>query len=76
MAAEKKPSESPALSLLIADPDITRFLRNSEQNLFKHREGLKTISTPSLDQDGITALRATARFDISRAGCCRAISPG
>jgi hypothetical protein len=47
MAAEKKPSGSPALLLFIADPDITRFLRNSEQNLFKHREALKTISAPS-----------------------------
>jgi hypothetical protein len=55
----KKKSDNPALSLFIADPEIVRLLRNSEQQLLKHRDELTTISTPNPDPDGISALRET-----------------
>jgi len=76
MDATKKPSESPALSLFVADPDIARFLQNAEQHLFEHRDALTTIATPSIDQDGLIALRATVASIISRSGCRRPVSPG
>lgn len=57
--SKKKNSDNPVHALFIADPDIVRFFRESQQHLFLHREKLTNINVPTRDADGILTLRAT-----------------
>jgi hypothetical protein len=55
----KKSSDSPSRALFIADPDIAIYLRECQDHLFKHRDALSSIKTPTLDVSGIQELRAS-----------------
>ncbi|HUY80640.1 MAG TPA: restriction endonuclease [Acidobacteriaceae bacterium] len=56
---QKKATDSPALRLFFADPEIAGFLRHSEPHLLECRDKLTDISAPAVDAAGIKQLRET-----------------
>lgn len=57
--SKKKDSDNPVHSLFIADPNMVRFFRDSQQHLFQHKDRLANFTAPTLDADGALELRAT-----------------